>query len=650
MMTTLIKMMVPQRSVAAFSPLAAACALALAAPAMAGTGTSAQRLQHLRGTSEQKLVADNGLAGDQFGTALASDGQLALVGAPGADIGANADQGAVYVFAKTGANWTQVAEITAPDGAAGDAFGSAVALSGTTAVIGAFTVDVGANSNQGAAYVFVNDGGTWSEAARLVSDDGAAFDNFGNAVALDGDTAMVGAINATVGGNPGQGAAYVFTADGGNWSQAAKLVALEGAAADQFGQAVGLSGGTALVAAPFADVAGAINQGATWVFTGSGPAWTEGQQLIAGDGADHEAFGNALALDGTTAVIGAYDASVDGGFDRGAAYVFSARGSSWTQVAKLVADDGMDSDQFGSAIALSGGTLVIGALNAAGGDGAAYRFTGSGDSWTQDATLAASDGVSGDHFGAAVALAGTAALAGAPGADAGDAADQGAAYIHSDAVSSGRSVDDFESGNPNAWGWANNNGLNGSVNPVGGHPDGWMDSGLPYFSDHPNFSSIPPDGSSLRAALDSGSLNSAAFDFQRLDSVDCKPFYDLPSHFTLELMDMHSDPGGAIVEAHTTDGPVSPGETAPWQTVAFTIPSGADTVPPGWTLNKPPELDYTWQDLMHNIDGARFFVIAPEDITYDACWHLGADNVIFSYGDAAPADSVFADGFDPASP
>ena len=196
-------------------------------------------------------------------------------------------------------------------------------------------------------------------------------------------------------------------------------------------------------------------------------------------------------------------------------------------------------------------------------------------------------------------------------------------------------VDNFESGtNPNQWGWTNNGGGAFIIEPTGGSPGAWLDSGTPYFSDHPNLTSIPPDGSALRTALASGTLTSAAFSFRKLLS-GCFPVYTSPATFSLALVDLHSDPGGAVIEAHTIDGPYSIGVPvrAAWNRASFAIPSDSmDVVPAGWELNAPPELNYTWQDLMQNIDGIRFFVINPDDITFDACWRLGADNIVVNYG------------------
>jgi hypothetical protein len=215
-------------------------------------------------------------------------------------------------------------------------------------------------------------------------------------------------------------------------------------------------------------------------------------------------------------------------------------------------------------------------------------------------------------------------------------------------------IDDFESGtNPNEWGWTNGGGGAFVIEPDGGNPGAWLDSGVPYFSDHPNLTSYPPAGSALAAALASGMLVSASVDIERLDTADvenCHPVDDLPSTFTLMLSDLHTVPSDppTVIEAHTVDGPESPLEGPfPWMTVHFAIPSGATDVPPGWVLNAPPELGYTWADLMRNIDGISFFVVAPDEITFDSCWRLGADNVTIDYGDN---DTIFADGFDGGAP
>jgi hypothetical protein len=143
-------------------------------------------------------------------------------------VGANSDQGSAYVFTRSGNTWTQEAKLTAGDGAAADQFGYSVALDGDTALIGAYADNVGANRDQGSAYVFTRSGTAWTQQVKLTAGDGAAGDFFGNSVALDVDTAMVGATYDKVGAND-QGSAYVFTRSGTMWMQQAKLTAADGA-------------------------------------------------------------------------------------------------------------------------------------------------------------------------------------------------------------------------------------------------------------------------------------------------------------------------------------------------------------------------------------------------------------------------------------
>jgi len=212
------------------------------------------------------------------------------------------------------------------------------------------------------------------------------------------------------------------------------------------------------------------------------------------------------------------------------------------------------------------------------------------------------------------------------------------------------SVDTFETdANANGWIWVNDLGqVRGVVQPSGGNPDGWFDSEDLFFNDHPEVIGTAPDGSKLRAALASGALLTARIDFQRLDTSgenNCHPIYDLPSHFSIRFGDQHTVPTTprTTIDAFTTAGESPLQGPFPWMTVTFTIPSAATQVPAGWVLNAPPDISYTWQDMMHNIDFIAFGVVDPEDITYSSCWHLGVDNITLTYGDA---DAVFENGFD----
>jgi len=210
-------------------------------------------------------------------------------------------------------------------------------------------------------------------------------------------------------------------------------------------------------------------------------------------------------------------------------------------------------------------------------------------------------------------------------------------------------VDDFESDtNPNEWGWTNSSASTANIVMDGGNPGAWADSGVPYFAQHPNFTAVPPAGSTLQVALASGSLHTASIDIQRLDTTGvqgCLPTHNAAGFVSIELMDLHT--AASVSEAHTTYGPMFPDGAFPWQTASFTIPSDATDTPPGWELNADPDLNYTWAELMHNIDGIRFFVGDPDALTFSACAHLGADNAIVTYG--TDIDTIFIDGFDGAA-
>jgi hypothetical protein len=185
-----------------------------------------------------ELTAADGVPGDHLGGPVALSGDTALVGAWAKNHGA----GAAYVFVRSGSRWAQQARLTARGGAAGDWFGASVALSGDTALVGAPLA-----GHTGAAYVFVRDGSRWTQQARLTARDGSACDWFGRTVALSGDTALMGAWYK----NNHAGAAYVFVRDGSRWAQQAELTARDGAAEDYFGSSVALCGDTALVGAGF---------------------------------------------------------------------------------------------------------------------------------------------------------------------------------------------------------------------------------------------------------------------------------------------------------------------------------------------------------------------------------------------------------------
>ena len=405
---------------------------------------------------QAKLTASDGAANAVFGRAVAVSGNTMVVGAYHATVG-GIEQGAAYVFTESGSTWTQTAELTASDGAAGNLFGMSVSISGNTLVVGADEATVG-GIKQGAAYVFTESGSAWTQTAELTPSDGAAGDGFGGSVAISADdTIVVGAYSAAVGGNADQGAAYVFTEPASGWvntTQTAKLTASDGAAHDQFGESVAIDSATDTVVAGAynATVGGNSGQGAAYVFTAPASGWVNATQtatLTASDGAAGAFFGRSVSISDSTLVVGANEATVGGNATQGAAYVFTEPSGGWagnlTQTAKLTSSDGRGGDDFGvgelfgdgfgDSVSISGSTVVVGAANAWGGNigqGAAYVFTEPASGWanmTQTQKLTASDGAAGDAFGGSVSISGGTVVAGATGATVGGNALQGAAYV-----------------------------------------------------------------------------------------------------------------------------------------------------------------------------------------------------------------------------
>ena len=250
-----------------------------------------------------------------------------------------------------------MAKLTAADATYGDNFGNSVAIDGNTVVVGAHQED----SRIGAAYVFrtVDGGATYVELAKLTASDRDLNDNFGICVAIDSGTVVVGAYADTHDGGLYAGSAYVFrTSDGGaTYGQVTKLMASDAAVLDYFGRSVAIDGDTIVIGAD-GDDDGGSQSGSVYVFRTDDGGATYGQvdKLTASDASSSDYFGYSVAIDGDTVVVGAPD-----GY--GAVYVFRTTdgGATYAQVAKLTAADAAVNDNFGRSVAIAGGTIVVGA-------------------------------------------------------------------------------------------------------------------------------------------------------------------------------------------------------------------------------------------------------------------------------------------------
>lgn len=418
------------------------------------------------------LKASNSGAGDQFGYAVAVSGDTVAVSALGDDLSGIAS-GAVSIFVRTGTTWAQQGlALKASNAGAGDIFGSSLALSGDTLVVGAPYEDSSANgvngsqsdnglNDSGAAYVFVRVGVNWGQQAYLKASNVSQY--FGHSVAVSGNTIVVGAHyesgGATgVNGNQNDtsaaisGAAYVFVRNGTLWSQQAYLKASNTTGGSLFGYSAAISGETLVIGAfgEFSIATGvngnqgdhsAENAGAAYVFVRNGTAWSQQAYLKASNTAFDDKFGFTVGASGDTIVVGAphEDSNATGingnqsdnsSPQAGAAYVFTRSGNIWSQQAYLKASNSGMQDWFGHAVAVSGDTVAVGALgegsdatgiNGSGNNdnapsaGAAYIFVRSGTAWSQQAYLKASNTGAGDLFGRAVAVSGNTVVAGATG-------------------------------------------------------------------------------------------------------------------------------------------------------------------------------------------------------------------------------------------
>ncbi|MGK3986771.1 hypothetical protein WME99_27235 [Sorangium sp. So ce136] len=308
-------------------------------------------------SEQQRLLPAAGASpADEFGAAVAISGDKLVVGAPG-DGERGAASGAAYVFTRAGSAWSQPKKLL-PDGeSAGDRFGSSVAISGNTIVVGA-PGDGDRGAGSGAAHVFVRADSAWSRQQKLLPADGAAGDHFGHSLAVAEDTVVVGAPGDVVRGVV-SGSAHVFARADSAWSQRQKLLPLRPATGDRFGSSVAVAEDTIVVGARGEDdERNGADSGAAYVFARAGSSWSEPQRLVLADGLSSDFFGSSVATAGDAIAVGAYFKD-DNGAESGFARVFARAGAAWYEQQELLPPDGSDGRLLGDAVAISGDTIVV---------------------------------------------------------------------------------------------------------------------------------------------------------------------------------------------------------------------------------------------------------------------------------------------------
>jgi hypothetical protein len=365
-----------------------------------------------------KLRPSDGAADDHCGTSIAADGNLAVIGAPGADPAA----GPVHVYRFNGFDWQREARLV-PSAATADAlFGTSVAVSGDAIAVGAPLQD-----GSGAVYVYRFDygGGGWVEEALLTLPDSVNGDGFGTAVALDQHTLLVGALCRGDSG-PCAGAAYVYRFDGDTWQpDPAPLLPAPGSDDHRFGAAVALRGNVALIGAP--GEYGAL-PGSAHVFRFDGEDWLLEADLAGWSGASGDGFGHAVALDADYAFVGAPNHNATGGVY---VYAYDAGSGNWVDDFRVLPSDGAADDSFGVCLAQAGAILMIGAPGhdaPMADSGAMYAFERVAGGWNELHQISDPGAYQDDQFGLAVALRGDSAFIGAP-FDDNVGLDAGAVYV-----------------------------------------------------------------------------------------------------------------------------------------------------------------------------------------------------------------------------
>ena len=396
----------------------------------AGTAHVYTRTLNQWGDESNLYSTTDNLRGMNFGNSVAIDGDTAVVGASN-NLKNGIGAGAAYVYAETDQGWVEQQELLPPDPGPYERFGSHVAISGGTIVITSFYNGPNGLADTGSAYVFTESGGLWSLKQKLTASDGAVGDLFGSAVSINDDTIVVGAEFDDNGAKTNAGSAYVFERSAGVWTQQQTIVPADEASGDEFGATAAISGGTIIVGSPFNDSGVGADSGAAYIYVDNGSGWALQQKLIDPPRTTGDDFGLGVAIDGNTAVIGA--PSINTVTLAGSAYVFVRNGATWSQQQKLAPSDPVATDQFGYAVAVKDDRVVVGSYDHDVGSiqdaGAAYEYLRSGTTWTQQPELNALAPAALDQFGVAVALTPGGILVGSINDDTSLGADSGSAYV-----------------------------------------------------------------------------------------------------------------------------------------------------------------------------------------------------------------------------
>ena len=288
---------------------------------------------------------------------------FAIIGAPrhlhGGDVAlaGKGGYGVAYIFRRSGKNWKQQTQLVAPDPMLDDRFGEAVAIYRSTAVVGA-SKDDDNGKNSGSVFVYAFDGESWKPQAKIVPDDLVGSDAFGEAVSLDENTLAIGAPGHTHSGVRFAGAVYIYVREGGKWEQQAKLTAEDPGKSAQFGSCISLTFNTVVVGAPLHDTERGKDAGAAYIYVRDGDKWAQQARLTARDTKAADRFGTGVATTGKSAIVGA-PFRPEGAPGSGAAYSFISVDGKWEEKEKITPDDAGQKINYGLWVAMSGNMVIV---------------------------------------------------------------------------------------------------------------------------------------------------------------------------------------------------------------------------------------------------------------------------------------------------
>ncbi len=331
----------------------------------------------------------------------------------------------VSLFA-TQAQVNETQRLISNDIAEEDYFGNGVAVSGDYAIIGACYDDEN-GTNSGSAYIFYNNAGTWEQYQKLTASDGQTNEFFAITVAIYGNYAFA----TSLGANSYAGKVYVFHNDGGTWTETAILTASDTEESDLFGLSMSIAGDYAIIGA-YGNEDNGSQSGSAYIFQNNAGIWTETAKLLASDGNENDFFGISVDIEGDYAIVGANGSANNSGANSGTAYVFHNNSGNWAQTQKIESADAVVGDHFGTSVSISGDYIAVGAdykSESETWEGAAYIFKNNSGIWEQQQKLNDSNPGSQKHYGSSIYISGDTLIIGAEGNISFSPYHEGSAYV-----------------------------------------------------------------------------------------------------------------------------------------------------------------------------------------------------------------------------